>query len=93
MTSNHSAPDNSEPIDGAGVVPFVTPLDKIFEPVASRLPLCGNGAPMNWSVRIADAIIPGDGCGCCTVWRSLVIGTLAGVALGAILGASLARCL
>ena len=88
MTS--PAPESDVAEDGALVV---TPLDKLFDPIASRLPLCGNGAPMNLSVRIADAIIPGDGCGCCTVWRSLFLGALAGGALGLILGASLARWL
>lgn len=72
--------------------PELTRLDKIFGPIASRLPLCGNGSSaweegksLHWSVRIADAIIPGDGCGCCAVWRSLMIGAVIG-ALGMIQG-------
>jgi hypothetical protein len=57
-------------------------LDTILTHASKTLRLCGNGKPMNWSVRVADALFVD--CACCLVWRGVAAGITIGISFCAL---------
>lgn len=57
-------------------------VDQVLTWGAKKAKLCGYGAPMNWSVRFADALYVD--CGCCWCLRCAFVGTAISAPSGAL---------
>ena len=58
-------------------------MNDFFESAAKAFGLCGHGKQNNWSVKVTDWLFVD--CGCCWVWRGIMLGFMVGVPAGVVI--------